>query len=276
MSEIPEGLMGAIAFIVGASVGSFVNVVAYRLPRELSIVSPRSFCPSCSRPIPFWANIPILAYLGLRGRCLMCHAPIPFRYFLCELTLAVASLYLYMMFPLADAISRFVLCAALFCVSMIDYDWRIIPNEISMPGIVIGFLSAAFVMPEIGWKSSLVGIFGFGGGLFAVGEIYMLVRGQEGVGMGDVFLIAMIGGFLGWLGAFFSLLVGSILGSVGGILVGLFGVTREPAVEGATHEAAEADVSILKTAVPFGPFLSLAAAIFTLFQPQLMRWYFSG
>lgn len=276
MIAIPEGLAGALAFVLGAAVGSFTNVVAYRLPRELSIVGPRSFCPSCNRPIPYWANIPILAYLGLRGRCLMCRAPIPFRYFLCETTLAVAALYLYLSFPLADAVARFVLSAALFCISMIDFDWRIIPHEISMPGIVAGFLAATFAMPEIGWRSSLVGIFGFAGGLFVIGEAYFWVRGQEGVGMGDVFLIGMIGAFLGWIGAFFSLLVGSIFGAVGGILVGIFGGEAAPAVEGATGDAVEADVPILKTAIPFGPFLSFAAGIYTLFQPQLTHWYFSG
>ncbi len=82
MIELPCGIGGAMAFIVGACVGSFVNVVAYRLPRELSIVTPRSFCPNCNHPIPAWANLPILAYIGLRGRCLICRGAIPFRYFL--------------------------------------------------------------------------------------------------------------------------------------------------------------------------------------------------
>ncbi|MFZ0887770.1 MAG: prepilin peptidase [Candidatus Binataceae bacterium] len=275
MIEIPRGIGGAMAFILGACVGSFVNVVAYRLPRELSIVTPRSFCPNCSHPIPAWANIPILAYIGLRGRCLICRGAIPFRYFLAELGLAVAALYLYLSFPPADAAARFVLCAALFAVSMIDYDWRIIPNEISMPGIVAGFLAAAFAMPEIGWKSSLIGILIGAGGLFALGELYELARHQEGVGMGDVFLIGMIGAFLGWPAVLFTLFLGSVLGSVGGILAALSGGGEQP-LEGASPEPAEADVSILKTAVPFGPFLSLAAGMYALFQPQLMHWYFSG
>src|SRR3984957_12277725 len=103
--EIPRGLGALFAFAIGACAGSFVNVVAYRLPREISIVTPRSFCPECNRPIPWWANIPILAYLGLRGRCLMCGAPIPFRHFMAELSLAVTAAYLYLMFPLPDAIA---------------------------------------------------------------------------------------------------------------------------------------------------------------------------
>ena len=99
--DIPDWFGALIAFLLGASVGSFANVVAYRLPREISIATPRSFCTECNRPIPRWANIPILAYLGLRGRCLMCGATIPFRHFLAEISLAVAAAYLYLHYPLA-------------------------------------------------------------------------------------------------------------------------------------------------------------------------------
>ncbi len=272
MIELPRGIGAALAFVLGACVGSFVNVVAYRLPREISIVRPRSFCPRCNHPIPAWLNIPILAYIGLRGRCLICRGSIPFRYFLTELGLAVAGLYLYLSFPPAEAGARFVLCAALFAVSLIDYDWRIIPHEISMPGIAIGFICATFAMPEVGWKNSLAGIALGAGVLFGLGELYMLVRKQEGVGMGDVFLVAMVGAFLGWRAVLFTLFVGSIFGSVGGILGAIFGGIPDPPVEGADPEAdqPEADVSILKTAVPFGPFLSLAAGIYAIFQPGLV------
>ena len=93
MTDVPDWFGALIAFLFGASVGSFVNVVAYRLPREISIATPRSFCTECNRPIPRWANIPILAYLGLRGRCLMCGATIPFRHFLAELTLGVTAAF---------------------------------------------------------------------------------------------------------------------------------------------------------------------------------------
>src|SRR5438552_12196224 len=112
--DFPAGLGGLFAFILGASVGSFVNSVAYRLPRELSIVRPRSFCPACERPIPWWSNIPIFAYIGLRGRCLMCNAAIPFRYFLTEIVMAIVAVYLYLNFPLGDAVARFALVAALY------------------------------------------------------------------------------------------------------------------------------------------------------------------
>ncbi len=286
--EIPDGLGGAVAFILGACIGSFVNVVAFRLPREVSIVSPRSFCPHCERPIPAWANIPILAFIGLRGRCLMCQQPIPLRYFLTELSLAVIALYLYLSFPLPDALARFVFCAALFAASLIDFDWRIIPDVISLPGIPLGILAAAFLEPMVGWRSSLLGVALGGGFLFAVGEAYRLVRGREGMGMGDVKLMAMVGAFLGWPGVLFTLFIGSIVGSVGGILVGLASRRAlQPAATGEVSssetggrlpdEIGEADeVSILQTTVPFGPFLSMAAGIYALFQPELTRWYLSG
>jgi len=285
--EIPDGLGGVAAFILGACVGSFVNVVAFRLPRELSIVTPRSFCPHCERAIPAWANVPILAFIGLRGRCLMCQQPIPLRYFLTELAMAVIALYLYLSFALPDALARFVFCAALFAASLIDFDWRIIPDVISLPGIPVGILAATFLEPAVGWRSSLVGVAIGGGFLFAVGEAYRLIRGKEGMGMGDVKLMAMVGAFLGWQGVLFTLFIGSVVGSFGGILMGLAG--RRALQSAATGEATssetggrlpdeigEADeVSIFQTTVPFGPFLSLAAGLYALFQPELTHWYLS-
>jgi leader peptidase (prepilin peptidase) / N-methyltransferase len=275
--DLPAGVGGALAFVLGAATGSFVNVVAYRLPREISIVSPRSFCESCERAIPFWANIPILAYLGLRGRCLMCGAAIPFRHFLAETALAVVALYLYLGFPPGSAISRFVLCAALFAIALVDYDWRLIPNLITFPGMLVGFAAASLLMPEIGWKSSLIGLAVGGGVLFLTGELYYLVRGREGVGMGDVWMLGMVGAFLGWTGVLFTLFVGSVLGAVGGIAYGLAGGSGGPKpLADPAEDPVEADVSLLQTEVPFGPFLALAAGIFTLFQPQLTRWYLGG
>jgi len=274
--EIPAGVGGTLAFLFGAAVGSFVNVVAYRLPREISVVRPRSFCESCERPIPVWANIPILGYIGLRGRCMMCGAVIPFRHFLAELGLATTALYLYLSFPLPSAGARFVLCAALFIVALVDYDWRLIPNLITFPGIALGFMAASFAMPEVAWKSSLIGIAVGSGLLFVTGELYHLVRGREGVGLGDVWLLGMVGAFLGWPGVLFTLFVGSVLGSIGGIAYALAGGGSEAAPALAEPEASEADVSLLRTEIPFGPFLALAAAIFAIFQPQLLRWYLGG
>jgi leader peptidase (prepilin peptidase)/N-methyltransferase len=274
--DLPTGIGGTMAFLIGASVGSFVNVVAWRMPRDLSIVAPGSFCESCERTLPYWANIPILAYLGLRGRCVMCGGAIPFRHFLSEAGLAVTALYLFLAFPLPSAIARFVFCAALWIVAIIDYDWRLIPNLITWPGTLIGFVAAALMMPEIGWKNSLLGILMGGGVLYLTGYFYQLVRGREGVGMGDVWLLAMVGGFIGWVGVFFTLFFGSLLGAVGGVLAAVLGGESPPLPADPATEPEQADVSVLATEVPFGPFLALAAGIFTVFQTPLTRWYLGG
>ncbi|HVA79445.1 MAG TPA: prepilin peptidase [Candidatus Binataceae bacterium] len=274
--ELPSAVGGALAFVLGAIIGSFATSVAYRMPRDISIVSPRSFCESCERAIPFWANIPILGYVGLRGRCLMCGAAIPFRHFMTELGLAIIALYLYASFPLGDAITRFVLCAALFIVALIDYDWRLIPNLITFPGMLVGLVMVALYVPEVGWKSSLAGIIAGGGVLFITGFLYELVRKREGVGMGDVWLLGMVGGFLGWPGVIFTLFFGSMFGAVGGIIFALTsGETAAPVADPATEQV-QADASIMQTTVPFGPFLAVAAGVFALFQPQLARWYLGG
>ncbi len=277
-------LGAALAFVFGACIGSFVGVVAYRLPREISVVKPRSFCPHCKKPIPAWRNIPIVSYLVLGGSCADCNAPIGLRYFLAELALASAAMYFYLHFPLCDALARFAFCAALFVVALIDYDWRVIHNAITFAGMLLGFLAAWLVIPEVGWKSSLTGI-GVGAGfLFLTGLIYSLIRGAEGVGLGDVFLLGMAGAFLGLWGVLFTLFVGSILGAIGGIALAIAGGAPPlpdeeipeaiAEVTGARHaDDPVEDVPLLRTAVPFGPFLAMAAAIFALFQPQLTNWY---
>lgn len=281
LTRLIEALIG---FIFGACVGSFVGVVAYRLPREISIVTPRSFCPQCKRPIPAWRNLPLISYLILGGRCAECNAMIGFRYFLAELALGSAAAYFYLHFPLGDAIARFTFCATLFVVALIDYDWRVIHNAITFGGIFLGFLAAWLLIPEVGWKSSLAGIGAGAGFLFLTGMLYSLLRGAEGVGLGDVFLLGMAGAFLGLWGVMFTLFIGSILGAIGGIAFALTGGPPPPpeaevpeaiaAVTGAGRDDALAeDVPLLRTAVPFGPFLAMAAAIFALFQPQLTNWY---
>src|SRR5207244_7660001 len=122
----------------------------------------------------------------------------------------------YLHFPLGDAIARFAFCATLLVVALIDYDWRVIHNAITFGGIVLGFIAAWLLVPEVGWKSSLAGLTVGAGFLFLTGLIYSLLRGAEGVGLGDVFLLGMAGAFLGLAGVLFTLFVGSILGAIGG------------------------------------------------------------
>ncbi len=292
MSGPGDTLLSFLVFCFGASIGSFVNVAAYRLPRDISIVRPRSFCPLCQRPIPRWLNIPVLGYLMARGRCSQCRGPIPLRYPITELMLGLTALMLYANFEPLDAAARLVLCAALFAASWVDIDCRLIPDVISLPGILIGLLAAAVLMPEVGWKDSLLGMAIGGGLLFAVSEFYLRVRGREGMGMGDVKLLAMIGSFLGWQGILFTLFFGSSLGAVGGLVLGMLKwqpgsaelraemappvAVGSTAIQPETEPAdSQADAGLLQTPVPFGPFLSLAAAIFAVFQPQLVHWYLS-
>ena len=186
--------------------------------------------------------------------------------------------------------ARFRACAALFAVSWVDLDWRIIPDVISLPGIAVGVAAATLAMPDVGWKDSLYGM-ALGAVCFsAIGEAYRWLRGREGMGMGDVKLLAMIGAFLGWQGVIFTILFGLSLGAVGGVTLGLLdwqprapeleadGVVMAPEGGDTEYYESEADYTgegLLQTPVPFGPFLSVAAGIFALFQPQLVRWYLS-
>ncbi len=279
--DAQRAALALIVFAAGACAGSFVNVVAYRLPRDISIVAPRSFCPGCRRSLPFWANVPIVAYLGLRGRCAACGTKIPFRYFLTELALASAALYLYLSFAPLDALARYLLCAGLFVAALVDYDWRVIPNVITFSGIPVGVLMAWWVMPEVGWQSSLAGIVIGAGFLLITGEVYSRIRGREGVGMGDVWLLAMVGAFLGWPGTIFTLFAGSALGTIGAVTIALGGEPARPLIDEvgsavnaeANAAGSEAVSGFLQTEIPFGPFLALAAGIFALFQPALAQWY---
>src|SRR5579875_517301 len=273
--DLPGGIVAATVFAVGACAGSFVNLVAYRLPRDISLVRPRSFCANCGRPVRLWANVPVLAYIVLRGRCADCAAPIPFRYFLTELALGSAALYLYLHFAGPDALARFVLCGGLFTVGLIDYDWRLIPSVITLPGMLLGVTMASLAMPAVGWKSSLGGLLLGAGFLFATGEIYRRIRGREGVGLGDVWLLGMVGAFLGWPGALFTLFFGSVLGTIGGVAMWAGSWLQKPprsAFE-PSAPAPAATAQFLQTEIPFGPFLALAAGIYALFQPILTRWY---
>ncbi|MGO9264554.1 MAG: prepilin peptidase [Candidatus Binataceae bacterium] len=282
---IDDGAVAVLVFVLGACLGSFAGVVAYRLPREISLIAPRSFCPHCKRPLALWCNIPLISYVILRGRCTMCRAPIGFRYFLAELALGAAAAFLYLHFPPIDAALRLAFCTTLLIIAFIDYDWRVIHNAITLGGIIGGLLAASFLMPEVGWKGSLAGSIAGAGFLFLTGMLYSLLRGAEGVGLGDVYLLGMVGAFLGVAGVIFTIFFGSIFGAVGGLAFALSGGAPPPpedeipeaiaAVTGAGTDAVVEDVSILRTAVPFGPFLAFAAAVFALFQPQLLNWYFA-
>lgn len=255
--ETMDFFLQALAFFYGICVGSFLNVCIYRLPEHLSIVKPRSRCPQCGTPIAFYDNIPVISFLLLAGRCRHCRARISWRYPLIETATGLCALLLVRRFGFSlPALIYFVLMAALITVTFIDIDHRIIPDVITLPGIVLGF-GAAFGLPTVSAVDSLLGIAAGGGSLLAVAWIYQLVTHKNGMGGGDIKLLAMIGAFTGVAGVIFTLFVASLVGSLAGFVL----------------VAAQKKRS-LKLAVAFGPFLSLAAAIYVFAGPQLIAWYF--
>lgn len=250
-------MVAVIVFIFGLLIGSFLNVCIYRLPRNESLVFPASHCPACSAAIPPWFNIPVVSYLLLRGRCSSCAATISAIYPLVELLTALLGLALYLRYGLT--VPFFVLallCAALVVVAFIDLEHQIIPDEISLSGIVIGF-ACSFFIPQLGWLNSLLGILSGGGSLYLVAWGYERFTGKEGMGGGDIKLLAMLGGFFGWKAIPFIIFVSSLIGSVIGITVML--IKKQDG----------------KLAIPFGPFLVIGALVHIFCGPQLVTWYFN-
>lgn len=209
----------ALAFVLGALVGSFLNVVVARVPAGESIIWPGSRCPTCRTPIPPHLNVPILSWLWLRGRCRHCKTRIPARYPMVELLTAALFTACAVRFGFsAGAWLAMAFAAALVAVTFVDIDIWEIPDEISLPGIAVGVLLAppAFAMP---WWAGAAGATLGAASLLSVRWIYQLLRGQEGMGLGDVKLIAMIGAFVGPAGLLPTILVASLSGTVIGALV---------------------------------------------------------
>lgn len=253
--EIPLLLVFTFAFVFGACIGSFLNVCIYRLPLEESIVSPESHCRSCSTPLAWYDNIPLLTYLFRRGRCRACGAQFSSRYFFVELLTALIALMLVAQFGISvSTLGYFVFAAALVVITFIDVDYQIIPDVISLPGIVAGMLFS-FLSPHLTLWDSLIGAAAGAGILLAVALGYWLITKREGMGGGDIKLLAMIGAFLGWRSVPFTLLIASFVGSGIGI---------------ATMIRRQADT---KLALPFGPFLSFGALCYLFVGETLIAWY---
>ncbi|MFH2045562.1 MAG: A24 family peptidase [Pseudomonadota bacterium] len=247
-----------LTFIFGLCIGSFMNVCIYRLPLSKSIVTPRSMCPGCGSFINFYDNIPVLSYIFLRGKCRKCNIHIPLRYPLVEIISGFAALSCFIKFGLSvETLVYFAFTAALIVITFIDIDHQIIPDVISLPGIPIGLLLASFFLPSMNFKESIIGILAGGGSLFAVAWIYSLITKKEGMGGGDIKLLAMIGSFIGWQGVLFTIFTASLTGTIVGITVML--KTRKN----------------VKLAVPFGPFLSIGAILYILFGTEMISWYFN-
>lgn len=246
-----------VFFVLGALFGSFANVAILRIPKDESIVTPASRCNSCKQKIKFYDNIPIISWLILRGKCRNCGEKFSFRYSLVELITAV-------LFALAFIklgwsyylIEILVLLLGLVVVSFIDLDHLLIPDKISLPGIAIGLLGG-ILNPERGFMDALLGMLLGGGFLWAVAYVYYLLKKEEGMGGGDIKLLAWIGAVLGWKSVPFIILSSSILGSIIGVLL----IVRSK--------------GNLKTVIPFGPYIALAAIIYIFVGQEIGQWYIS-
>jgi len=249
-------LIEILIFIFGICIGSFLNVCIYRLPASKSIINPaRSICPNCGNIIRFYDNIPVLSYLWLKRKCRYCNSPIAFRYFLIELTGGFFSLCIYFKFGITiEAFLYYALISSLLVITFIDIDHQIIPDVITLPGIPI-FFFASFAFAAITCKDSLLGILAGGGSLLLIAVTYNFLTKKEGMGGGDIKLLAMIGAALGWKGVFFTIFIGSAIGTLVGIILMLR--TRRG----------------LKLAIPFGPFLSMGAIIYIFFGSSIISWY---
>ena len=237
-------------FLFGLIIGSFLNVAIYRIPREESVAFPASHCPSCRQPIRWYDNIPLIGYLFLKGRCRSCLASISIRYPFVELINGLGYIFLLKEFGLNwEWFAYSALYSSLVAITFIDLAHQIVPDLITLPGMVIGVVFSSTILPT-GFLNSLSGLF-LGGALFYL--VASLSRG--GMGGGDIKLIAMVGAFTGWKAVLLTIFISALAGSVLGIILMMFlGKSR-------------------KYPVPFGPFLALGAMISILWGSPIIYWY---
>ena len=263
----------ALAALFGLLIGSFLNVCIYRMPRDLSIVRPRSYCPKCETPIAWYDNIPVVSYVRLRGKCRKCGERIPARYPIVELlTTAYFFVAIYFLGVTGPGIKVCILGAIVIALIFSDLEERILPDEFTVGGALAGFVIAAFVRMDFGFAQMLLlqvrnwrivsvveSVFSAlfcALALYLVGAAYQKIRDKEGLGFGDVKMVAMIGAFLGLQGALLTMIVGSVLGSVVGLLY--IWITGK---DMASYE------------LPFGSFLGLAALIVASYLEIFLRWH---
>src|SRR5688500_5831109 len=238
----------------GLAVGSFLNVCIYRLPRRESLNWPASHCTSCNRPLSWYENVPLASWIVLRGRCRTCRARIAATYPIVELITGLVCLAAFVLYGLTHLFAvRVAFACAMIVLFVIDLQHRILPNVITVPGIVVGFAVSLWLPP--GWLSSLLSLLIGGGVLFLIGEVYYRTRGVEGMGMGDVKMLAMIGAFLGWPLMILTLIIASFTGA-------LFGGVMIASGRGG-----------MQAALPFGTFLAVGALIAAVAGEPILAWY---
>lgn len=251
-----ESIMTIFSLLFGLSLGSFLNVCIYRIPLKKSIINPPSSCPRCGERIRFYDNIPLISYILLMGKCRDCRESIPIQYPIVEAVTGLLSTALFIRYGLTPQYILFLLfVASLVVISFIDLQHQIIPDIISLPGILIGLIISFFVT-SISWVESLFGIIGGGGFLFLVAIIFEKLTGKEGMGGGDVKLLAMIGAWMGWKTLPFVVLISSLAGMVigGGSLL----LTGKG----------------LRVKIPFGPFLAIGALVYLFLGYEIVTWYY--
>ena len=240
--------------VLGLVVGSFLNVCIYRLPRGQSVNWPGSRCTTCDRALSWYENIPVVSWVMLRGRCRTCSERISVMYPLVEMITAalfIAGYFIYGWTPLLAV--RLAFACAMLVLFVIDLQHQLLPNVITVPGIVIGFALSLLFPP--GWRASLIGLIAGGGVLFAIAEAWYRLRGIEGLGMGDVKMLAMIGAFLGWKLMLVTLMLASFAGSIIGI--GMIAMGRGG----------------MKSLLPFGTFLAVGALVAAVAGDVIVDWY---
>lgn len=251
---MPPAALLVLAAALGLAVGSFLNVCIYRLPRGESLAYPPSRCPRCGQRLAWYDNVPVISWVFLRATCRQCGEPISVQYPIVELvTAAVAVLVVLFTPPGALLASRLVFSAILIVLFVIDLELQILPNIVTLPGIVVGFLFSLAAPP--GPIASLAGMALGAGILYGIAAAYFAIRKEEGMGMGDVKMLAMIGAFLGWRAVLLTL----ILSSFSGALIGAALMTGKR--EG------------LRYALPFGTFLALGAFASMLAGDAILNWY---
>jgi len=245
-------LLFAFIIFAGLIIGSFLNVIIYRLPLKKSIIFPASHCPKCETKLKYYDLIPVLSYLFSKGRCRYCGEKISLQYPIVELLTALLFLLTFLKYGLtAEFIILIILISALITVSFIDIDKQIIPNEITFSLITNGLI-LALIFDHISFINSVLGLIIPGGLLLLIALIY-----KKGMGLGDVKLVAMIGVFIGWKFALLSIFIGALIGSIYGVYMMIkTGMDR-------------------KTRIPFGPFISLGAVVMILYGNKLINWYIS-
>jgi leader peptidase (prepilin peptidase)/N-methyltransferase len=250
---IPAWAVVTLVALVGLCIGSFLNVCIFRLPRHESVATPPSRCTSCGRTLSWFDNVPVVSWVVLRGRCRTCGARVSWMYPAVESVTALVLVGVYLVYGLTPlGVVRALFACSLIVLFVTDLQQKILPDAITLPGIVVGLVCSLFLPP--GWRDALIGILVGGGGLFAIAETYYRVRGHDGLGMGDVKLLGMIGAFLGWQLVILTLVLASFAGSLAG--VALLASGRD-----------------MKYALPFGTFLAVGAAFSAVWGMPIVEWY---